>query len=51
LGEKIRRFIEKKVEELEQEKVLEEVERFIQKLSELPEGVVSKLVSEDRDDR
>jgi len=50
-SEEIRRFLERRVNELWREKVLEEIEKVIDglDLSELPAGTVAKIVREDRD--
>lgn len=48
-SEEVRRFLEKRVEELRRRKVLEEVRRVIEQLPEVPRGTVTRYVREDRD--
>jgi len=48
-SEEIRRFIEKKIEEIEQEHALKEFEEIIKTIPKLPPEEVIKLVREDRD--
>ena len=48
-SEEVRRFLEKRVEELRRRKVLEEVRRVIEQLPEAPRGTVTRYVREDRD--
>ncbi len=48
-SEEIRRFIEKKIEEIEQERALKEFEEIIKTIPKLPPEEVIKLVREDRD--
>ncbi|MEM1611337.1 MAG: hypothetical protein QXQ57_06800 [Sulfolobales archaeon] len=48
-SEEIRRFLEKRVEELRRRRVLEEVRKVIEQLPEVPRGVVTQYVREDRD--
>lgn len=48
-SEEIRRFIEKKIEEVEQERALKEFEEIIKTIPKLPPEEVIKLVREDRD--
>ncbi len=48
-SEEIRKFIENKIKELERERVLEELEKFIQELPVMPEGSTVQYVREDRD--
>jgi metal-responsive CopG/Arc/MetJ family transcriptional regulator len=48
-SEEIRRFIEGKIREIEQEKAIEELEALIQKLPEMPRGLAARYVREDRD--
>lgn len=48
-SEEIRRFLEKRVEEIRRMKVLEEVRRVIEGLPEVPRGTVTSYVREDRD--
>jgi predicted DNA-binding protein len=47
-SEEIRRFIEKKIEEVEQERALKEFEEIIKTIPKLPPEEVAKLVREDR---
>ncbi len=47
-GEEIRRFLEKRVEEVRRMVVLEEVRNVIEQLPEVPRGTVTKYVREDR---
>ena len=48
-SEEVRRFLEQRVRELEQVMVIEEVERLIRQLPEVPRGTVTEYVREDRD--
>ncbi len=48
-SEEIRRFLERRVEELKRVKVLKEVRRVIEELPEVPRGTVTGYVREDRD--
>jgi hypothetical protein len=48
-SEEFRRFIEKRVREIEQERVIGELEKLIQKLPLAPKGYAARLVREDRD--
>ena len=48
-SEEIRRFIEKRIEEIEQEHALKEFEEIIKTIPRLPPEEVTKLVREDRD--
>jgi len=48
-SEEIRRFIEKRVREIEQEKVVGELEKLIQELPIASKGYAARLVREDRD--
>ena len=48
-SEEIRRFIEGKIREIEQEKAIEELEALIQKLPEMPRGLAARYVREGRD--
>jgi Arc/MetJ-type ribon-helix-helix transcriptional regulator len=47
--EEIRRFIERRVREIEQERVIGELEKLIQELPPAPKGYAARLVREDRD--
>jgi predicted DNA-binding protein len=47
-SEEIRKFIERKVEEIEQEHVLREFEEIIRTILKLPPEEAVKLVREDR---
>ena len=48
-SEEIRKFLEKRVEELHRRKVLEEIRKVLEKIPEAPKGTVAKYVREDRD--
>ena len=48
-NEEIREFLERRVDELYRRRVIEEVRRVIEKLPEMPRGVVTAYVREDRD--
>ncbi|MEM0027606.1 MAG: CopG family transcriptional regulator [Ignisphaera sp.] len=48
-GEEIRKFIERRVEELRRVYVLEEVRKVIEQLPEVPRGTVTRYLREDRD--
>jgi|YelNatPaOPRAMG01_1025707.scaffolds.fasta_scaffold284713_1 metal-responsive CopG/Arc/MetJ family transcriptional regulator len=48
-SEEIRKFIEGKIREIEQEKAIEELEALIQKLPETSRGLAARYVREDRD--
>jgi len=48
-SEEIRKFLEKRVEELHRRKVLEEIRKVLEKIPELPKGTAAKYVREDRD--
>jgi len=48
-SKEIRKFIEEKVKELWREKVLEEIDKVVEQLPEVPKGTVTKYVREDRD--
>ena len=47
-SEEIRKFIERKVEEIEQERALREFEEIIRTIPKLPPKEAIKLVREDR---
>jgi len=48
-SEEIRRFIERRIREVEQERAIEELEELIRKLPVMPKGYVVRYVREDRD--
>jgi hypothetical protein len=48
-SEEIRRFIESRVREIEQERVIGELGKLIQELPPVPKGYAVRLVREDRD--
>ena len=48
-SEEVRRFLEKRVRELEQEAALEELEQLIRRLPQAPRGTAAAMVREDRD--
>jgi len=48
-SEEIRKFIERRVREIEQERVIGELEKLIQELPIAPKGYAARLVREDRD--
>ncbi|RLE86884.1 MAG: CopG family transcriptional regulator [Thermoprotei archaeon] len=48
-SEEVRRFIERRIREIEQEKAIEELEELIQRLPLMPRGHIAKYVREDRD--
>jgi hypothetical protein len=48
-SEEIRRFIEKRVREIEQERVVGELEKLVQELPPAPKDYAARLVREDRD--
>ncbi len=48
-SKEIRKFIEKRDKELWREKVLEEIDKVVEQLPEVPKGTVTKYVREDRD--
>jgi len=48
-SEEIRKFLEKRVEELYRRKVLEEIRRTLEEIPETPKGTATKYVREDRD--
>jgi len=47
-SEEVRRFIEKRVERLEQEEAIEELEKLIEQLPPAPRGAGAALVRKDR---
>ncbi|MEL9940660.1 MAG: CopG family transcriptional regulator [Ignisphaera sp.] len=48
-SEEIRKFIERRVEELHRVRVLEEVRKVVEQLPEVSRGTVTRYVREDRD--
>jgi len=48
-SEEIRRFIEKRIKEIEREEALNRVRRMLEKMPIQPEGSISSIVREDRD--
>jgi DNA-binding transcriptional regulator GbsR (MarR family) len=48
-NEEIRKFLERRVDELYRRRIVEEVRRVIEKLPEMPRGAVTAYVREDRD--
>jgi hypothetical protein len=48
-SEEVRRFIERRVREIEQERVVGELEKLIQELPPAPKGYAAQLVREDHD--
>jgi len=48
-SEEIRKFIEGKIREIEQEEAIEEIEALIQKLPETSRGLAARYVRGDRD--
>ncbi len=48
-SEEVRKFIERRIREYEQAKAIEELEKIIKRLPEVPRGIVTKYVREDRD--
>ncbi|RLE58736.1 MAG: CopG family transcriptional regulator [Thermoprotei archaeon] len=48
-SEEIRRFIERRIREVEQERAIEELEELIRKLPVMPKGYIVRYVREDRD--
>jgi len=48
-SEEIRKFLEKRVEELHRRRVLEEIRKVLEKIPESPKGTAAKYVREDRD--
>jgi hypothetical protein len=49
LSEEIRDSIERRVNEIEQRRVFEELEALIQNLPRMPRGSITRYVREDRD--
>ncbi len=50
-SEEVRKFLEQRVREVEQMMAIEELEKLIEKLPEVPRGTTAKYVREDRDSR
>ncbi len=48
-SEELRRFVENRIKEFEQEKTIEELEEIIRKIPPSPKGTATKYVREDRD--
>ncbi|NPA97134.1 MAG: CopG family transcriptional regulator [Crenarchaeota archaeon] len=48
-SEEVRKFLEERVREIEQEVAVRELEELIEKLPEVPRGTVTRYVREDRD--
>ena len=48
-SEEIRRFIERRIREVEQERAIEELEELIRKLPVMPKDYIVRYVREDRD--
>ena len=48
-SEEVRRFLERRVRELEQALAIEELENLIKRLPQVPRGTVAGYVREDRD--
>ncbi|MCS7121622.1 MAG: hypothetical protein NZ895_03340 [Archaeoglobaceae archaeon] len=48
-SKEVREFIEKKIKEYERISTVEEIEKLIRSLPEVPEGTASRYVREDRD--
>jgi hypothetical protein len=48
-NDKIKRFLEARVDELYRRKIIEEVRRVVELLPEMPRGSITKYVREDRD--
>ncbi len=48
-SEELRKFIEKRIEELEQQKVIEELEETIKRIPLIPKGIATRYIREDRD--
>ena len=48
-SEELRRFVEKRIREYEQQKAIEEIEEIIKKIPSSPKGTAVKYVREDRD--
>ncbi|RLF04931.1 MAG: CopG family transcriptional regulator [Thermoprotei archaeon] len=48
-SEELRKFLEQKIRELEQDEAIEELEALIKRIPTIPEGTAAKYVREDRD--
>ncbi len=48
-SEELRKFLERRVREYEQERAIEELEEIIRKIPSSPRGTATKYVREDRD--
>ncbi|MDI3475972.1 MAG: hypothetical protein PWQ79_1367 [Thermococcaceae archaeon] len=48
-SEEIRKFIEEKIREQEKEKLLNEIDSFLERIPELERGKATKLVRDSRD--
>ena len=48
-SEELRKFLERRVKEYEQERAIEELEEIIRKIPTSPRGTATKYVREDRD--
>ncbi len=48
-SEEVRKFLERRVKELEQLKAIEELENLIKRLPKLPKGTATRYVRVDRD--
>jgi len=48
-SEELRRFVENRVKQFEQEKAVEELEEIIKRIPPSPRGTTTKYVREDRD--
>ncbi len=48
-SEELRKFLERRVREYEQERAIEELEEIIRKMPSSPRGTATKYVREDRD--
>ncbi len=48
-SEELRRFVEARIREYEQQRVIEELERIIEKMPPSPRGTAVRYVREDRD--
>ena len=48
-SEELRKFIEKRIKELEQQKAIEELEETIKNLPQIPKGTATRYIREDRD--
>ena len=48
-SEELRKFIERRIKEYEQQKAIEEIEEIIESIPVSPKGTAAKYVREDRD--